>query len=50
MVLSRVVDVDGPVAGRGRRLVALKDKYDPANMFRLNANIRPSATVTGPDV
>jgi FAD/FMN-containing dehydrogenase len=30
------------------RLVALKDKYDPANMFRLNQNIAPSATVTGP--
>jgi FAD/FMN-containing dehydrogenase len=25
------------------RLVALKNKYDPANFFRLNANIQPSA-------
>ncbi len=26
-----------------RRLVALKDKYDPENLFRLNQNIQPSS-------
>ncbi len=27
---------------RLERLVALKDRYDPTNFFRLNANIPPS--------
>ncbi len=27
------------------RLVDIKNKYDPTNLFRVNQNIRPTATV-----
>src|SRR5215212_430361 len=30
------------------RLVALKDKYDPTNLFRLNQNVRPTAQSGAP--
>lgn len=39
---SKVAESFGS-AEKNRRLVALKDAWDPTNFFRLNQNIRPSA-------
>jgi FAD/FMN-containing dehydrogenase len=42
---ERIRSTFGPV--KYDRLVALKDRYDPDNMFHLNQNIRPSASGRG---
>jgi hypothetical protein len=34
--------IDAAYGRRLKRLTALKDRYDPTNFFRLNANIPPS--------
>lgn len=38
--------VGAAYAGNHQRLVALKNRYDPANRFRLNQNIQPTAVAT----
>jgi FAD/FMN-containing dehydrogenase len=35
--------VEGTYGGNYSRLVALKKRYDPTNVFHMNANIKPEA-------
>jgi FAD/FMN-containing dehydrogenase len=42
---ARIVAAYGPEAYS--RLQALKDRYDPSNLFRLNQNVKPSAAMAG---
>lgn len=37
-------DINANYRGNYARLVAIKTKYDPTNLFRLNANVQPSLT------
>ena len=37
-----VATINANYRGNHERLVQLKNKYDPTNLFRLNANVEPT--------
>ena len=39
---ASATDVNANYRGNYQRLVAIKKKYDPTNLFRLNANVKPA--------
>ena len=39
---ATVEDINANYRGNFNRLVAVKNRYDPNNLFRLNANVEPS--------
>ncbi len=39
-------DINANYRGNYKKLVAVKTKYDPSNLFRLNANVQPVARLS----
>lgn len=40
--IRALIEIEAAYGERLQRLTALKDRYDPTNFFRMNANLPPS--------